>query len=160
LNEVNMAPLELKNVKTSTIEPSEKSNHPATLYASLLDLSGLDAYVTLVLFYRPRREGSVPGSLISNLKESLSKVLVPYYPFAGDWVRTYDSKLRELKCTDEGVPFVEAYVDQEMKSVLNNGNFQHEPQLSSLELFGLDSKIVHQEADIPMPALIVKVRSS
>ncbi|XVF44779.1 hypothetical protein PTKIN_Ptkin02bG0151300 [Pterospermum kingtungense] len=47
------------------------------------------------------------GNATEIIKESLAKILVEFYPFAGCLCVTKDGKM-VVRCTGEGVPFVEA----------------------------------------------------
>lgn len=47
------------------------------------------------------------------LRESLAKVLVKFYPFAGCLTRGWDGKLL-ARCTGDGVPSVEAVLDNDL----------------------------------------------
>lgn len=150
------APLVLKDVRISTIVPCEKTEHAAAFEASLLDLGFVDDYIPLILFYKSEGRANA-GGLVAEMKASLSKALVPFFPFAGRWVRTYDARVRVLRCTDEGVPFIEASVDEELDSVLNMGSFQPNVSLGGFQLLGLDPLAVGQDIDSPLPSLFVQV---
>ncbi|CAK7338240.1 unnamed protein product [Dovyalis caffra] len=50
------------------------------------------------------------------LKDSLAKVLVEFYPIAGCLARGWDDKIL-VRCTGEGVPFVEAVSDNQLDDV-------------------------------------------
>jgi hypothetical protein len=154
-----MGPFVLKDVEISMVKPYQRTNHAKALEASLLDLNFLDVYVPIILFYKAKEQESNADELVKRVKESLSKVLVPFFPFAGRWVRTYDARIRELQCTDEGVPFIEASVDEELNSVLKLGNFELNEQLGGFQSLGLDPKAFNQDVDSPLPSLFVQVKT-
>ena len=53
---------------------------------------------------------------VSALKASLAKVLVTYYPFAGEVVANSDGE-PELLCNNRGVDFTVAYADVELEEL-------------------------------------------
>ncbi|XWS68289.1 hypothetical protein CRYUN_Cryun04dG0078100 [Craigia yunnanensis] len=82
------------------IRPAEKT------FDGIYHLSNLDQtypfFVEIVFAYRKGM-----GNAAEMIKESLAKILVEFYPFAGCLTVTWDGKM-VVRCTGEGVPFVEA----------------------------------------------------
>jgi hypothetical protein len=152
-----MTGLTPQNVVISTVKPARKSEHPATVEASVFDLITLDAYIPLVFFYKPDHDKG--DKLVEHLKESLSEVLVAYFPFAGRWVRTFDAGIRRLQCTDEGVPFIEAFIDADMEFVVSFDDFVAVEILGGFKLVGLDPTVFNQDVQFPLPPLFIQVRT-
>ncbi|TKY54546.1 Spermidine hydroxycinnamoyl transferase [Spatholobus suberectus] len=72
------------------------------------DQIGIITHVPTIYFYRPQQNWLSPHSTIaSTLKDSLSRVLVPFYPLAGRLHWISNGRL-ELNCNAMGVQFVEA----------------------------------------------------
>lgn len=158
---------ELKGMKKSLVKPFYKTEHPDRLKPALWDLLYIDSYVPVIFFYRPETDGSATSSSsrplqfserVAHLKDSLSKVLVHQYPFAGRWRKTYDETVRELLCNDEGVPFFEAQIDEEMDTVIGDADdFRPVPALGNFNLVGLNNLWFQQDVDFPMPPIFFQV---
>ncbi|TKY54545.1 Spermidine hydroxycinnamoyl transferase [Spatholobus suberectus] len=72
------------------------------------DQTGKVTHVPIIYFYRPQQNWLSPHSTIaSTLKDSLSRVLVPFYPLAGRLHWISNGRL-ELDCNAMGVQFAEA----------------------------------------------------
>ncbi|XP_027920824.1 spermidine hydroxycinnamoyl transferase-like [Vigna unguiculata] len=95
-------------VKAScTVRPME-ATWCGRLALSELDQTGNIGQVSFVYFYHlPQNCLSQYNTIASTLKDSLSRVLVPFYPLAGRLHWTNNGRL-ELDCNDTGVPFIEA----------------------------------------------------
>ncbi|KAG0474155.1 hypothetical protein HPP92_016012 [Vanilla planifolia] len=76
-----------------------------TIWLSNLDLFATWYHVPAIYFFRPAASIATPSA--ADLKLSLSRVLVPYYAFAGRFTSSPDGR-REIKCTAEGAYFAEA----------------------------------------------------
>ncbi|CAM6100660.1 unnamed protein product [Calypogeia fissa] len=145
-------------MKKSLVKPYYKTQHPEIIKPALWDLLYIDSYVPVIFFYRPETEGESFDQEVAHLKESLSKALVQYYPFAGRWIKTYDERIRELMCNDEGVPFFEARIDEEMDAVIGDvDDFRPMPLLGSFNLVGLDNLFFQQNVEFPMPPVFFQV---
>ncbi|KAK7392511.1 hypothetical protein VNO78_20952 [Psophocarpus tetragonolobus] len=117
--------MEIEVLSVQCIKPfCPTPNHPKTHKLSILDQFVPAIYMPLVLFYSI---GESPQAISDNgntqqklkqLKESLSKVLTHFYPFAG---RVKD-KLT-IDCNDEGVHYVEAKVNCTLPEFFNHSNF-------------------------------------
>ncbi|XVF08754.1 hypothetical protein REPUB_Repub07fG0030100 [Reevesia pubescens] len=118
--------MEVKIISRETVKPcSSTPNHLRTYKLSLLDQFHLNhrLFIPIILFYSSssiRSENPRTNYLL--LKQSLSKTLTHFYPFAG---RVKDSFT--IDCNDEGVIFIEAQVVSDMSSVLQ------EPEIDLLQ---------------------------
>jgi hypothetical protein len=154
---------ERKDFQMSLIKPAVKIEHPEHIKPALRDLLYMDSYVPVIFFYRPKPVGhgfSHFSQRVAHLKETLSQVLVHHYPFAGRWVKTFDERVRELDCNDEGVPFFEARIEEDMDTVIGDvDDFKAVGVLGSFNLVGF-TKFFQQDVDFPMPRVFFQVRSS
>ncbi|CAK9160352.1 unnamed protein product [Ilex paraguariensis] len=112
----------------TTINPSSPTpNHLNSYNLSSLDQLSPHIYTPLVLFY-PRTgshsQSNVPDDISSRLKNSLSKTLTQYYPFAESLSETSSM----INCNDEGVNFFEARMDCKLSDILK----QSEPKTLDL----------------------------
>lgn len=116
-DKINVEVTRREAIKPYSLTPQ----HLKTVKLSLLDQTMLDMYVPVILFYRFTKNSHTvlqnPDEIVSmrlqRLRETLSKTLALYYPFAG--------KLRNnlfVECTDEGVEFVEAKTPAQLSEVL------------------------------------------
>lgn len=78
------------------------------LWSSNLDLVFPDLHTPSVYFYQPKGDANFFDAKV--MKESLSKVLVPFYPMGGRLTRDEDGRI-EIDCRGQGVSFVEAESD-------------------------------------------------
>ncbi|CAM6108015.1 unnamed protein product [Calypogeia fissa] len=88
------------------------------------------------------------SQFLNRLKESLQQALVPFFGFAGRWldIPNKSTRNRQLLCNDEGVSFIEVYMDRTLHSMVNSlAEFQPAPKLQGFELLGLDPTQVKQE---------------
>ncbi|KAI3712955.1 hypothetical protein L1987_71525 [Smallanthus sonchifolius] len=98
------------------IKPSSPTpDHLKTFKLSLLDQLTLHTYSPVILLYESKTD-----TCSDVLKESLSKTLTKYYPFAG--------RLREdgitIDCNDEGVVFVKARIACRLSDFLQNPKYE------------------------------------
>lgn len=77
-------------------------------------LSNLDQTMAFIVETLYCFRGNATENAGEVMREALAKVLVHYYPLAGCLVRGSDGKL-VVKCTGEGVEFVEAFAEHEME---------------------------------------------
>ncbi|XP_074319115.1 spermidine hydroxycinnamoyl transferase [Silene latifolia] len=96
------------NIKRSyTIKPS-KPTCEGVFPLSEWDQTGVTTHVPTVYFYKPSKDWvTSPNSIIDTLKESLSQVLVHFYPLAGR-VKWIGRGRLELVCNGMGVELTEA----------------------------------------------------
>ncbi|KAL9998298.1 putative vinorine synthase [Helianthus debilis subsp. tardiflorus] len=77
-----------------------------------------DVYTPTILFIRNTDKDSVSDVLTKrskHLKESLSKILTTFYPFAG---KVKDNM--QIECNDEGLYYIEARVNETLEDFLQN----------------------------------------
>ncbi|KAL5577855.1 hypothetical protein UlMin_019554 [Ulmus minor] len=114
------------NVKETTIvKPAEKTPRH-TIWLSSLDLVNKNVHSTALCFYRYNGASNFFDTAL--LKEALSKVLVPFYPFAGRFKHDENGRL-EINCNEEGVLFVEAETCSNLDDL---GDFMPSPALKKL----------------------------
>ncbi|XP_042039541.1 stemmadenine O-acetyltransferase-like [Salvia splendens] len=101
-----------------------KPSTPTPRHLQIYNISQLDqmipcVYVPLVLYFCSDNSNNNNDDRIQHLKESLSRTLVTFYPFAGV-IRDALS----ADCSDQGLPFFVAKVKSQMKDFLRNPNFE------------------------------------
>ncbi|XP_021286890.1 vinorine synthase-like [Herrania umbratica] len=124
LSSIHLGNMEVKIISREIIKPSSPTPHHLRSYKlSLLDQIEIaeSIYIPLILFYSVA--SSDPGKRSNILKESLSKTLTHFYPFAG---RVKDSFT--IDCNDEGAIYMEAQVATDMSTVFK------EPESTNLLL--------------------------
>ncbi|KAL2338667.1 hypothetical protein Fmac_013113 [Flemingia macrophylla] len=91
-----------------TVRPMEQTLHER-LPLSEWDQIGTITHVPIIYLYRPPQNwlSHNNATMAATLKDSLSRVLVPFYPLAGRLHWIGNGRL-ELHCNDKGVQFVEA----------------------------------------------------
>ncbi|XVF49684.1 hypothetical protein PTKIN_Ptkin04bG0032800 [Pterospermum kingtungense] len=105
--------LKVEFISRETIKPSSPtSHHLRTHKLSLLDQQAPPVYVPILLFYSPITDIN-PTKKSGLLKNSLSKTLTYFYPFAGRIKDCYT-----IDCNDEGATYIEAQIDSDMSVVL------------------------------------------
>ncbi|KAJ0805878.1 putative deacetylvindoline O-acetyltransferase [Helianthus annuus] len=101
-------------VSREIIKPSSPTpSHSKTYNLSLFDQISLNSHTPIVAFYQNIEQSSHHITL--KLKNSLSKTLVQYYPFAG---RVKKSSPSFVDCNDEGVEYIEASNDSSLSDFL------------------------------------------
>ncbi|XP_038688602.1 tabersonine-19-hydroxy-O-acetyltransferase-like [Tripterygium wilfordii] len=119
-------------VASEIIKPSSPT--PANLKTfkfSLLDQVSPLIYIPLVFFYPAKSDANQhhdTTKICRILKESLSKTLTMYYPFAGR-VKDHIS----IECNDEGVTFTETRINCLLSDVLRNPNLDEVGKLLPIE---------------------------
>ncbi|XP_073042359.1 fatty alcohol:caffeoyl-CoA acyltransferase [Primulina eburnea] len=95
-----------------SVSPITESNPNTTLYLSNLDdMIGVRVFTPTVYFYRATGSKHHQESVMQVLKDSLSRVLVPYYPFSGRLRETENGKLEVFFGPNQGALLVEAHSD-------------------------------------------------
>jgi shikimate O-hydroxycinnamoyltransferase len=118
------AEMEVEIISKEYIKPSSPSPpNLKTHKLSFLDQFFPTVYVPIILFYPMNQStGHSVADIVSQrsqlLKQSLSKTLTRFYPFAG---KVKDSTL-SIDCNDEGVYYVEARVNCQLVECLNQPN--------------------------------------
>ncbi|MED6144434.1 hypothetical protein PIB30_015647 [Stylosanthes scabra] len=87
-----------ESIKPSLATPEEHRKHKLSLF----DVSQLNTYFPLILFYH---KGS--SNILTQLKKSLSEALTIFYPLAGR--KSIDDPF-SINCNDEGAIFIESKV--------------------------------------------------
>ncbi|KAG6520850.1 hypothetical protein ZIOFF_017911 [Zingiber officinale] len=93
------------NVRRSTMVRPAEATPQRRLWLSNLDLLMPHYHTLSVYFYRP--DGSANFFDAAVLRDSLARVLVPFYPMAGRLARGQDGRV-VIDCNGEGALFVEA----------------------------------------------------
>lgn len=150
--------LSLSKVDISLVTPLEKTSHPTFLDPTIFDLVTLDAYVPRVYCYRLENTEEAFNHYVNKLKQSLRETLVSYYPLAGRWIRTYDATIRRLMCTDEGVPFIVARIeDFNLDDVVDVNDFKGCHLLAGYELLNMNSNDFISLLETPLLPMFVQV---
>nr|XP_043638213.1 stemmadenine O-acetyltransferase-like [Erigeron canadensis] len=100
--------VKIRRFHTITHQETIKPSAPTPPHLNLHNLSTIDymiptVHMPLVFFYKNYNKVD-----INKLKNSLSKSLTQYYPFAG---RHLSPSTPHIDCNDEGVEFLEASID-------------------------------------------------
>ncbi|WOH02639.1 hypothetical protein DCAR_0522028 [Daucus carota subsp. sativus] len=106
-----------------------KSPFPEYYYLSNLD-QNITSIMQTVFCFKPDGDKKSTEGVGLVIREALAKVLVYFYPLAGNLTLGSDEKL-VVKCTNRGVPFVEAVVDYDI-DVLGNVTCLDSAMLSKL----------------------------
>ncbi|KAF5749499.1 shikimate O-hydroxycinnamoyltransferase-like [Tripterygium wilfordii] len=97
--------MKIRIMESTTVHPAQATPNK-TLWCSNLDVVASRMHLSTVYFYKSNNGGSDFFDT-GVLKESLSRVLVPFYPVAGRLGWDEDGRI-EVKCNGEGVLFIEA----------------------------------------------------
>nr|TKR65681.1 hypothetical protein D5086_0000319150 [Populus alba] len=96
--------MEVQIISKEILKPSSSTpQHLRTYKLSVLDQLAPPLYIPIILFYSPASENLCKNS--DHLKESFSRTLTHFYPFAG---RIKDGF--SVDCNDDGAEFIEARV--------------------------------------------------
>ncbi|KAM7480910.1 hypothetical protein LguiB_005493 [Lonicera macranthoides] len=107
--------MEVQVVSKATIKPSSSTpHHQRTFKISIIDKLFPSHYVPFLCFYAPNQTRNLQN-IHQCLKESLSKSLAIFYPFAG---RVNDDLT--IDCNDDGVLYTTASVSCKMVDLLAN----------------------------------------
>lgn len=111
------------------VQVETKSKNPEYYYLSNLD-QNITSIIQTVYCFKPNGDKKSTEGVGRVIREALAKVLVYFYPLAGNLTVGSDGKLI-VKCTNKGVPFVEAVADCDI-DILGNITFQDPAMLSKL----------------------------
>lgn len=119
--------LSLENKSCQLVVPS-KHTPPVNLSLSSLDNYPLGEirHATVYVFEANEKNQNDPVSLI---RKALSELLFYYYPLSGKLVRRKSDRKFQLVCNGEGVPFVVASANYDLRSLDNIDNFVDEVAL-------------------------------
>ncbi|KAJ7515339.1 hypothetical protein O6H91_22G011000 [Diphasiastrum complanatum] len=123
--------------KSSKVYPAVPTQHQI-LHLAAPDHFVRPRHVAMFLLFPAKQDGAelLPSH---HLKESLSKVLVHFYPLAGRLRRRKDKKL-EIVCNDDGAEFIEIGVVASLEDVgISALSFEHSELLNPSPKFSDDS---------------------
>ncbi|CAM6085523.1 unnamed protein product [Calypogeia fissa] len=129
------------DVKLSIIQPLHKTEHVEVIDPTFLDSKRQDGYFPIMVAFRlGDKADAVYPQHVKKVKDSLQEVLISFFSYAGRWIADpKDSSKRKLLCNDKGVPIIEAYVDDDLDSVMEVfAGFQPVPELQGYQFLGLD----------------------
>ncbi|KAF9679370.1 hypothetical protein SADUNF_Sadunf06G0008000 [Salix dunnii] len=127
--------MEVQIISKEILKPSSStSQHQKTYKLSVLDQLAPPIYVPMILFYSPSRENFCKNS--DHLKESFSRTLTHFYPFAG---RVKDDF--SIDCNDDGAAFIEAQVSGDMSMVIEQADINQQQQLLPCSPYAKLSKL-------------------
>ncbi|CAM6108577.1 unnamed protein product [Calypogeia fissa] len=114
---------------------------PLTSAAFLPHTNVKDQKAVFFTYRLADKSEAVYSQVVEQIKLSLQKTLVSFFSFAGRWIPVRKgSRRRKLLCTDAGVPFIEAYVDKDLDTVVDaSTKFQPVPELQGHGLLGMDA---------------------
>nr|KAJ0228450.1 hypothetical protein LSAT_V11C100041800 [Lactuca sativa] len=114
-------------VSRDIIKPSSPTpSHLKTYNLSLFDQLAVNAYMPVVAFYPSSSIFQSPHDKTLELKNSLSRTLNQYYPYAG---RLAKSCPTYVDCSDDGVEFIEASNDSPLSDFLHQSAHEDLDQL-------------------------------
>ncbi|KAL3501998.1 hypothetical protein ACH5RR_036447 [Cinchona calisaya] len=115
------AKMDLQIISKEEIKPASPTpHHLRTLRFSLLDQISPDCYTSLLFFFSSNCQKTMLNinDVISDrrrrLKQSLFKILVPFYPLAGKIIKDGF----HIECNDDGVYYVEARTNMQLSDLL------------------------------------------
>ncbi|KAF3789842.1 Shikimate O-hydroxycinnamoyltransferase [Nymphaea thermarum] len=132
-------------VRDSTLVPPSSETPRLGLWLSNLDRAMVIVHVPCVYFYRPNGSNNFFDTKV--MKESLGRILVPFYPFAGRLCRREEDGPLEINCNGDGALFVEADAEGEIDDF---GDFA-----PSMELRQLIPEVDYQNQDISSHPLLM-----
>ncbi|KAJ0105420.1 hypothetical protein Patl1_18241 [Pistacia atlantica] len=104
--------MQIQTISRETIKPASPTpDHLRKYKLSVLDQLCPEVHFPIILFYSSPGKDTAETSL--HLKNSLSKILTLYYPFAGRVKDDYT-----VDCNDNGALFIEAKVSSQMSDIL------------------------------------------
>ncbi|KAE8732590.1 Shikimate O-hydroxycinnamoyltransferase [Hibiscus syriacus] len=112
-------------IKESSIVYPAEETPKHRLWSSNLELLMTLHHVPIVYFFRPIGSSDFFDTRL--LKESLSKVLVPFYPMAGRLGRDENGRI-EIVCNGEGALFIEAETEYVIDDLIGD-TMNHSPDL-------------------------------
>ena len=104
----------IKSCVTSLVSP-ELPTAPENLHLAFspADLADLRIFTPVILLYETPVDSEFE-TLVGNLKDSLRKVLVEYYPLAGR-IAKGENGVAELQCDDRGAYFTQMVVEETLE---------------------------------------------
>ncbi|KAJ6408564.1 hypothetical protein OIU84_011817 [Salix udensis] len=127
--------MEVEIISKEILKPSSSTpQHRRTYKLSVLDQLFPPLYISIFLFYSSPRENFYKNSY--NMKESFSRILTHFYPFAG---RVKDDF--SFDCNDDGAAFIEARVSGNMSMVIEQANINQHQRLPPCSPYAKLSKL-------------------
>ncbi|KAG5242358.1 vinorine synthase [Salix suchowensis] len=127
--------MEVQIISKEILKPSSSTpQHRRTYKLSVLDQLAPPLYIPIILFYSPPCENFCKNS--NHLKESFSRTLTHFYPFAG---RVKDDF--SIDCNDEGAAFIEARVSGDMSMVIEQADINQHQHLLPCSPYAKISKL-------------------
>ncbi|KAI3739850.1 hypothetical protein L2E82_30262 [Cichorium intybus] len=122
-------------VSRDIIKPSSPTpSHLKTYNLSLFDQLAVNAYIPVVAFYPSSSIYKSSHDKTLDLKNSLSRTLNQYYPFAGKLAK---SRPTTVDCSDDGVEFIEARNDSPLSDFLRHSEHEDFDKLFPHDLIWL-----------------------
>lgn len=153
----------VKPQSKSLVVPATRSEHPLWLPLTNLDRVVNPTFVGVIFFYENVLNSEGYGKsfqeVVADLKGSLAKVLVDFYPLAGR-LTLMESGLVDLQCNDAGAIFVESTVNVELSQL---GGPQPMPMLSGMDVMehfaspGPGVLYIPDQINPKVPVLVVQV---
>ncbi|XP_038688319.1 stemmadenine O-acetyltransferase-like [Tripterygium wilfordii] len=123
--------MEIEIISRENIKPSSPTpTHLRTHVISVLDQFAPPIYASNLLFYSANEAASISISQRSQvLKQSLSRTLTLYYPFAGRNIDNFS-----IDCNDEGISYTVAKVSCKLSDYLKQPDFSKFPKFVPEEI--------------------------
>nr|WFP21565.1 CBAT5 [Helichrysum umbraculigerum] len=116
-NENYMKKVDLEIISREIIKPASPTpHHLRNFNLSLLDQILFDCYTPVILFIPNSNKATVTDVMskrLKHLKETLSRILSQFYPFAGE----VKDRLH-IECNDKGVNYIEAQINDTLEEFL------------------------------------------
>ncbi|KAJ7568128.1 hypothetical protein O6H91_01G019800 [Diphasiastrum complanatum] len=144
------------SIATELVKPIQKTT-PHTIPLSNLDHMIPYVYSSLTLYYNNEDYRSL-SEIVEKLKESLSKVLVVFYPLAGRLIQASSVKRPEIHCNDAGAVFTEALIEAYLEELKIDGGYAPAPLLSGIAAANIGAgPVVFSPSVSGLPTLIIQV---
>ncbi|KAK9072884.1 hypothetical protein SSX86_009319 [Deinandra increscens subsp. villosa] len=139
-------------VSREIIKPSSPTpSHSKTYNLSLFDQMAINSHTPIVAFYPNLDKSSEAKTQSLELKNSLSKTLTHYYPFAG---RVMKSGATNVDCNDEGVEYIEASNDSSLSDFLQQSHHEDFDPLFPNDLIWFDPHIRGDTEGVTCPLAV------
>ncbi|XP_057835024.2 hydroxycinnamoyltransferase [Cryptomeria japonica] len=136
--------------RTSVVKPAIQTP-TQTMFLSNLDFSWLPFNNVQRLFFYTQSPLNDYSSLIQGMRESLSSILVYFYPLAGR-LKKGESGRMEVDCNDEGVEFMEASINIPFQDLEKDG-FRRKPFFPKL----VQEVNLSEDENYSRPLLLIQI---
>ncbi|XP_071690664.1 epi-neemfruitin B 7-O-acetyltransferse L7AT-like [Rutidosis leptorrhynchoides] len=130
----------LEIISRETIKPASPTpQHLRIFNLSLIDQILFDSYIPIIIFIPNSNNASITDIISKrskHLKETLSKLLCQFYPFAGQV-----KDMLHIECNDKGVNYIEARIDQTLEEFLCHPDVEKKSELMPESPFVEESAI-------------------